>query len=103
MDWSDEFKKKSVSAIAAVNLVKSRDKVFTSGNASTPYVLLNALASRKDELHEVEITHVLLIGDDPLSKPEMAGHFRHNSLFVGPADRKAVNDGRADYIPIFLH
>jgi acyl-CoA hydrolase len=33
----------------------------------------------------------------------MAGHFRHNSLFVGPGDRDAVNDGRADYIPIFLH
>jgi acyl-CoA hydrolase len=33
----------------------------------------------------------------------MAGHFRHNSLFVGPADRNAVNDGRADYMPIFLH
>jgi acyl-CoA hydrolase len=24
-------------------------------------------------------------------------------LFVGPADRQAVNDGRADYMPIFLH
>jgi acyl-CoA hydrolase len=33
----------------------------------------------------------------------MERHFRHNSLFVGPADRKAVNDGRADYVPIFLH
>ena len=33
----------------------------------------------------------------------MEGHFRHNSLFVGPADRAAVNDGRADYVPIFLH
>jgi acyl-CoA hydrolase len=33
----------------------------------------------------------------------MKGHFRHNSLFVGPADRSAVNDGRADYMPIFLH
>jgi acyl-CoA hydrolase len=33
----------------------------------------------------------------------MARHFRHNSLFVGPADRAAVNDGRADYVPIFLY
>jgi acyl-CoA hydrolase len=33
----------------------------------------------------------------------MQGHFRHNSLFVGPADREAVNEGRADYVPIFLH
>jgi len=61
------------------------------------------LASRKDELEDVELVHVLLLGEDPLSKPEMEGHFRHNSLFVGPADRKAINEGRADYIPIFLH
>jgi acyl-CoA hydrolase len=33
----------------------------------------------------------------------MEGHFRHNSLFVGPADRAAVNDGRADYTPVFLY
>ncbi|OPX18185.1 4-hydroxybutyrate CoA-transferase, partial [candidate division WOR-3 bacterium 4484_100] len=45
----------------------------------------------------------LLLGEDPLSKPEMEGHFRHNSLFVGPADRAAVNEGRADYIPVFLY
>jgi acyl-CoA hydrolase len=46
---------------------------------------------------------VLLIGQDPLSEPGMEKAFRHNSLFVGPADREAVNDGRADYTPIFLH
>jgi 4-hydroxybutyrate CoA-transferase len=33
----------------------------------------------------------------------MEGHFRHNSLFVGPADREAINEGRADYIPVFLY
>ena len=33
----------------------------------------------------------------------MERHFRHKSLFVGPADRKAVNEGKADYFPIFLY
>lgn len=103
MKWTDEYKRKSATAQEAVSLIKPGDKIFTSGNAATSYVLLNALADRKDELTDVEVTHVLLIGNDPLSKPEMAGHFRHNSLFVGPADREAVNDGRADYIPVFLH
>ncbi len=32
----------------------------------------------------------------------MARHFRHNALFVGGNVREAVNDGRADYTPIFL-
>jgi 4-hydroxybutyrate CoA-transferase len=103
MVWVNDYKNKLVTAEDAVSVIKSNDRVYISGNAATPYVLMNALASRKDELEDVELTHVLLLGEDPLSKPEMEGHFRHNSLFVGPADRKAINEGRADYIPIFLH
>ena len=103
MPWVDDYKKKLVSAEEAVSSVKSHDRVYISGNAATPFVLMKALASKKDDLENVELVHVLLIGEDPLSKPEMEGHFRHNSLFVGPADRKAINEGRADYIPIFLH
>jgi len=103
MSWVDDYKKKLVTAEEAVSDIKSNDRIYISGNAATPYVLLNALAERKDNLNDVELVHVLLLGEDPLSKPEMEGHFRHNSLFVGPADRKAINEGRADYIPIFLH
>ncbi|MDH5466370.1 MAG: 4-hydroxybutyrate CoA-transferase [Candidatus Aminicenantes bacterium] len=103
MSWVDDYKKKLVTAEEAVSAIKSGDRVYISGNAATPYVLMHALAKRKNELEDVELVHVLLMGEDPLSKPEMEGHFRHNSLFVGPADRKAINEGRADYIPIFLH
>ncbi len=103
MKWVDEYKKKLVSAEEAVADIKSGQRVYISGNAATPYVLVKALSARKDELKDVELVHVLLLGDDPFSRLEMQGHFRHNSLFVGPADRKAINEGRADYVPIFLH
>ena len=103
MSWVDDYRKKLVTAEEAAAEIKSHDRVYISGNAATPYVLMRALASRKDELENVELVHVLLLGEDPLSKPEMEGHFRHNSLFVGPADRKTINEGRADYVPIFLH
>ncbi len=103
MSWVDGYKEKLVTAEDAVAEIKSHDRVYISGNAATPYVLMNALAARRDELEGVELVHVLLLGRDPLGIPEMEGHFRHNSLFVGPADRKAINEGRADYVPIFLH
>lgn len=103
MNWYDDYKKKCCSIEEAVSVVKSNDRVYISGNAATPFQLMKGLARRKDELDNVEISHVLLIGDDPLSKPGTEGHFRHNSLFVGPADRAAVNEGRADYIPVFLY
>lgn len=103
MKWVADYKAKLRTAEEAVSFIKSGDRVYYGGNAAIPQTLVKALASRRAELEDVQLNHVLLLGEDPLSDPEMAGHFRHNSLFVGPADRKAVNDGRADYVPIFLY
>ncbi|WP_018465237.1 acetyl-CoA hydrolase/transferase family protein [Calidithermus timidus] len=88
---------------SAAAMVQSGWRVFVSGNAATPTPLLEALAARKDELSNVELVHVLQLGPDPFLAPEMEGHFRRRSMFVGPADREAVNSGRADYVPISLH
>jgi len=103
MNWLDDYKSKLCSATDAAKLVKSGNRVYYGGNAAIPISLVEALAERYEELENVQLNHVLLLGEDPLSRPEMEGHFRHNSLFVGPADRKAVNEGRADYMPIFLY
>lgn len=97
------YRKKLTSPEDAVRLIRSGMRVFVSGNAATPTPLLQALAARKDELENVELVHLLQMGEDPFAAPEMEGHFRRRSLFVGPADREAVNQGRADYVPIMLH
>jgi acyl-CoA hydrolase len=102
MNWVYQYKEKLTTPEQAVTAVKSNDHIFISGNAATPFQLVEALAARKDELRSVEVNHVLLIGDDPFTKPGMEKHFRHNSLFVGPADRLAINEGRSDYVPVFL-
>jgi acyl-CoA hydrolase len=103
MRWLADYKAKLRTAGEAVDFIKSGDRVYYGGNAAIPQTLVQALADRRAELEDVQLNHVLLLGEDPLSAPEMAGHFRHNSLFVGPADRRAVNEGRADYVPIFLY
>lgn len=101
MPWIDDYRRKRLSAQEAVRLIKSGDRVFTSGNAATPRLLLRAFAARAPELRHVELLHLLLMGDE-CSAPGLDSHFRHNALFVGPADRQAVNAGRADYTPVFL-
>ena len=103
MNWLDDYRSKLETAAEAVGRIKSGDRVYYAGNAAIPQTLVKALSLRKDELEDVQLSHVLLVGKDPLAEPEMEGSFRHNSLFVGPADRKAVNEGRGDYVPIFLH
>ncbi len=103
MKWLQQYRSRRVSAERAVSEIKSGNRIFVSGNAATPFHLLHALAARAEQLEEVEVVHVLLLGNDPLSGPGKERSFRHNSLFVGPADRVAVNEGRADYTPIHLH
>ncbi len=103
MPWIDDYRAKLCSADEAVSHISSGDWVWISGNAAAPFPLMEALARRAAELTDVTLSHVLLMGDDPLSKPGMEKAFRHNSLFVGPADRASVNDGRSAYVPIHLH
>jgi acyl-CoA hydrolase len=45
---------------------------------------------------------MMTMGSAPYVAPEMAGHFRHNAMFIGANVRDAINEGRADYTPIYL-
>jgi acyl-CoA hydrolase len=91
-----------VSAAEAVAGIGSGQQVFVHGGAATPSVLLDALVARASELHGVQMVHFHTQGSGPHLAPAMAGHFRHKALFIGANARDAVNDGRADYIPVFL-
>ena len=50
----------------------------------------------------VSVVHLHCEGPGPHLAPEMAPHFRHRALFIGPNARAAVNEGRADFVPVFL-
>jgi acyl-CoA hydrolase len=86
----------------AVARIESGDRIYLHGAAATPSVLLDALVRRADELADVRTVGLHIEGPGPHMAPEMSDHFRHQALFIGPNARAAVNEGRADYIPIFL-
>jgi 4-hydroxybutyrate CoA-transferase len=91
-----------VSAQEAVAGISSHDQVYLHCAAATPSVLLDALVDRAPELRDVGVVHLHCEGPGPHLAPPMAGHFRHRALFIGPNARDAVNEGRADYVPVFL-
>ncbi|MCS7312922.1 MAG: 4-hydroxybutyrate CoA-transferase [Acidobacteria bacterium] len=103
MNWASIYRSRLRSAEEAVALIQSGHRVYVAGNGAAPFALLRALAARASELHDVELIHGPIFGENPLSRPGMERHFRLNTFFVGSADREAVNSGRADYIPIHLH
>ena len=91
-----------VSAAEAVAGISSGQQIYLHGAAATPSVLLDALVARASELSDVSVVHLHCEGPGPHLAPEMAPHFRHRALFIGPNARAAVAEGRAEYIPTFL-
>jgi acyl-CoA hydrolase len=86
----------------ALSCIQSGQRVFIHGSAQTPVFLLDALAGHAHRLRDVEIVSISVYGDLEILRPEYATSFRMNSMFVSAAIREAVQDGRADYIPVFL-
>jgi 4-hydroxybutyrate CoA-transferase len=83
--------------------VESGHKVYMGSGCAAPHSLISALTGRAEELQDVEIIHHLTLGEAPYIAGDMKGHFRLNDCFVGANTRDAVNEGRADYVPIHLH
>jgi acetyl-CoA hydrolase len=98
----NNYKSRIVSAEEAVKCIKSYDKILIHSNCAFPAKIVEALVKRKNELEQVEIYHALTVGELPYLRPGMEGHFIHNATYIGSNSREAVQDGRADFIPIFL-
>jgi 4-hydroxybutyrate CoA-transferase len=96
------YNQKVVTADEAVGHIKSGDNIVVQPGCAAPMELIKAMVNRKDELENVSLYHILIVGDLPYTKPGMEKHFQHKAFFIGANTREAVNDGRAEFIPIFL-
>lgn len=57
---------------------------------------------RRRDLENVRLYHLHTAGPAPFAEPEQAGRFFSISLFTGAPLRKAIAEGRADFMPVFL-
>jgi acyl-CoA hydrolase len=96
-DWAS----RAITADEAVSRITSGARVFVHGAAATPTPLVEAL-TRRHELAGVTLYHLHTAGPAPFADPEHEGRFLSVSLFAGPPVRDAIDEGRADFVPIFL-
>ena len=94
-----QYNKKLRTAQDAVKIVKSGDRVVFSHACGEPRLLPGALVKRAEELKDVEIVHMVPMGEALYCRPEYARSFRHVALFSGAPTREAIWDNRGDYIP----
>jgi 4-hydroxybutyrate CoA-transferase len=102
MSWEIDYKKKLRTPDEALRCVQSGMRVYIQPGCAEPETLVDALIQRAPHVQDVEIVHMMTMGRAPYVAPEMAGHFRHNAVFIGGNVRDAINEGRADYTPVYL-
>lgn len=103
MKWTELYRSKLTTAGKALEVVHSGQRVLIHQGCNEPEDLVKALVNRGPELQNVEVIHMATMGSADYTRPEFEGHFRHSTFFIGGNVRQAVQEGRADYVPIFLH
>jgi len=92
----------SVTAAAAVEVIKSNDRVYIQAAAAAPQRLINAMSARHEELKNVEVCHLHTEGEAPYANPAFRNSFHVNSFFIGKNVRHTLKAGNGSYTPVFL-
>lgn len=100
--WKAEYREKLVSADEAVSHIRSGQRIVFSHAAGESLVLSDALVRNRAHFENVEIVHMVAMGEAKYCEPGMEKHFRHNSFFLGASTRKAAKEGRADVTPVYF-
>ena len=101
-DWQTEYADVIVTAEEAVTHIAPGNRVFVGTGCAQPLALLRALVARANSLADVEITHMLTLGDAPYANKELSQHFMVNSFFIAENVREVIQAGFGDYTPISL-
>ena len=86
----------------AITAIGDGMRVLVGSGAAAPLSLIDALCAYAPKVRGVEVCQLLTLGPAPYVAKAFAGHIRHNAFFIGPNTRVAVQDGSADFTPIFL-
>src|SRR6185437_12018597 len=86
----------------AMRAVLAGRRIFIGSGAAEPSVLVDAMVTHGAHLADNEIVHLMTLGPAPYVAPEHASRFRHTAFFIGANVRSAVQEGRADFMPVFL-
>lgn len=83
-------------------LIRNGNRLFVGSNAAVPLALMEEFLRHVEQFRDLEIVHILTLGETPWTAPSYLPHLRTNSLFLGAGTREAVRLGHADYTPCFL-
>lgn len=102
LDWRAKYADKVVTAEEAIRSIAPGRRILIGSGAAEPVTLVKAMVEKGAHLADNEVVHLLTLGPAPYVEPEHSDRFRHIAFFIGANVRKAVQEGRADFMPVFL-
>ncbi|MHA1519606.1 MAG: GNAT family N-acetyltransferase [Promethearchaeota archaeon] len=100
--WYEKNRSKEIDPSALSKIIKPGSRIFIGSGCSEPLILTKQLVTKRWRYTDCEIIHFLTLSDNDFFDEKNPSLFRHHALFIGPSIRDAVNEGKADYIPISL-
>ena len=100
--WQVRYAAKLARPEEAVRLIPARKRVLIGSGAAEPGGLVEAMVEHGTHLAGNEVVHLMTLGSAPYVQPGLEGRFRHTAFFIGANVRTAVQEGRADFMPVFL-
>jgi acyl-CoA hydrolase/GNAT superfamily N-acetyltransferase len=101
-EWRQTYGSRLTDALTALKRIKKGSRIFIGSACGEPQLLVKTLIEIAPQMYDTEIYHFLDLGSAEYAEDKYSEHFRHNALFIGQSTRKAVEEGRADYTPVFL-
>ena len=101
-NWNETYESRRTGAKEALSKIKKGARIFIGSACGEPQLLVRTLIDIAPNLADTEVIHFLDVGTTEYIDEKFNESFRHNALFIGWNTRKAIQEGRADYTPIFL-
>ncbi|HQG32844.1 MAG TPA: acetyl-CoA hydrolase/transferase C-terminal domain-containing protein, partial [Deltaproteobacteria bacterium] len=101
-NWKELYENRHTDAREALAKIKKGARIFIGSACGEPQLLLRTLIDVAPNMADAEVIHFLDVGSAPYIDEKFNDNFRHNALFIGSSTRKAIEEGSADYTPIFL-
>lgn len=100
--WKEKYADLISTPAEAVTHIAAGQRVFVATGCAAPEALVKAMVDRKNKLTDVEIVHLLTLGEAPYASRKLTQHFKVNSFFISQNVRDIIQEGLGNYTPIFL-
>ncbi len=100
--WLGRFQHIVASAEEAIGRIRPGQRVFVGSACGQPRVLLDALVDHASELDDLEIVHLMTLGEPAGLHAKLAECYRLRPFFVEEGVGEEVWGHAGDYTPILL-